>query len=113
MTRRARDVTHLSSKTGAVKPASVDLVLRVTPRAGRSLVAGQRDGVWQVRLAAAPVDGAANAALLELLSEVLDLPRRQITIVSGETGRHKRVRIDGLTMDDVEARLARAAARHM
>ncbi len=87
---------------------STDLVLRVTPRAGRSGIAGQRDGAWLVRLAAAPVEGAANTALVALLSDVLDIPRRQIAIVSGEKGRHKRVRIDGLAPEEVAARLARA-----
>ena len=72
------------------------LTVRVTPRAGRSAVAGVRDGILLVKLAAAPVDGAANDALVAFLADALDVPRRQVTIVSGETSRDKRVQIDGL-----------------
>lgn len=59
-------------------------------------------------MSAPPVDGAANEALLELLADALDLPRRAVTLVSGEHGRAKRVRIEGLTVDDVRARLGLA-----
>ena len=70
--------------------------VRVVPRAGRSGVAGVRDGALLVRLAAAPVDGAANAELIEILAKALDLPRRRIEIVSGDRSRSKRVRVIGL-----------------
>ena len=79
--------------------------VRVIPRAGRSEVAGIRNGAVLVRLAAAPVDGAANAELIELLSRVLDVPKRDITIISGEKSRSKRVRIAGLDRDAAIARL--------
>ena len=76
---------------------SGDLIdVRVVPRAGRSGVAGMRDGALLVRLAAAPVDGAANAELIEILARSLDLPRRRIEIVSGDRSRSKRVRVIGL-----------------
>ena len=51
-----------------------------------------------VRLAAPPVDNAANDALLELLSQVAGVPRRAIRIVSGAKSRLKRVAIDGVTL---------------
>ena len=56
-------------------------------------------------MSAPPVEGAANEALVEVLARALDLPRRAVTLVSGEHGRAKRVRIEGLTLDDVRARL--------
>lgn len=56
-------------------------------------------------MSAPPVEGAANEALLALVARALDLPRRAVTLVSGEHGRVKRVRIEGLTLDDVRARL--------
>ena len=56
-------------------------------------------------MSAPPVEGAANEALLELVARALDLPRRAVTLVSGEHGRAKRLRIEGLTLDDVRARL--------
>jgi uncharacterized protein (TIGR00251 family) len=70
--------------------------VRVIPRAGRSGVAGLRDGALLVRLAAAPVDGAANTELIAVLAHALHLPKRDITIVSGERSRSKRVRIAGM-----------------
>ena len=77
--------------------------MRVVPRAGRSGVAGTRDGALLVRLAAAPVDGAANAELIAILARALGLPKRRIEIVSGERSRSKRVRLIGL---DAQAALA-------
>jgi uncharacterized protein len=71
------------------------LDIRVIPRAGRSGIAGLRDGALLVRLAAAPVDGAANAELIDVLARALDVPKRAIEIVSGERSRAKRVRIAG------------------
>jgi uncharacterized protein (TIGR00251 family) len=73
----------------------VDLDVKVIPRAGRSGFTGLRDGALLVRLAAAPVDGAANDELIALLAKTLKVPRRDITIVTGERSRSKRVRIAG------------------
>lgn len=70
--------------------------IRVVPRAGRSGVAGLRDGALLVRLAAAPVDGAANAELIDVLARALHIPKRQVTIVGGERSRSKRVRVAGM-----------------
>ena len=83
----------------------MDLEIRVIPRAGRSEFAGLRDGAVLVRLAAAPVDGAANDELIALIARTLRLPRRDITIVSGERSRSKRVRVAGMDRDQVLARL--------
>ena len=82
------------------------LQVRVTPRAGRTAVTGMRGDVLLVRLAAAPVEGAANDALIALLSKVLDVPRRDLAIVSGERGRDKRVAVVGLTSDQLRHKLS-------
>jgi uncharacterized protein (TIGR00251 family) len=74
----------------------------VIPRSPRSRIDGMRGGAVVIRLAAPPVEGAANAALIALLSEALDLPRRNITIIAGDKSRDKRVRIEGI--DDATAR---------
>lgn len=71
--------------------------VRVIPRAGRSGVAGLRDGALLVRLAAAPVDGAANAELIAVLAGALHLPKRSIQIVSGDRSRAKRVSVAGMS----------------
>jgi uncharacterized protein len=79
--------------------------VRVSPRAGRTAIAGVRAAGLAVRLAAAPVDGAANDALIALLAEAFDRPRRDVTIVSGHTSRNKRVAIAGLTESQFAQRL--------
>ena len=81
-------------------PSGVDIDVRVVPRAGRSGLGGERDGRLVVRLAAPPVDGAANDALIELLATLCERPKRAVRIVSGERSRSKRVSIDGLTVAD-------------
>jgi len=77
----------------------------VIPRAGRSGFAGLRDGALLVRLAAAPVDGAANAELIALIAKTLRIPKRNVTIVSGERSRSKRVRIAGVDREQALAEL--------
>jgi len=78
----------------------------VTPRAGRSAIAGVRDDVLLVKLAAAPVDGAANDALVSVLGTAFDLPPRDIRIVSGHRSRSKRVLFAGADAGGLERRLA-------
>lgn len=76
-----------------------ELAVRVVPRASKAGVAGTRDGAILIRLGAAPVDGAANAELIETLARALGIPRRALTITAGATSRSKRVRVDGLSRD--------------
>jgi len=83
------------------------LVIRVIPRARKTELAGERDGALLVRLAAPPVEGAANDALVDFLASTLHVPRRRIRIVAGERSRHKRVAIDGMTGDEVRDILKR------
>jgi uncharacterized protein len=83
---------------------TLTLVVRVTPRAKHDVIKLQ-DGQLRVWLRAAPVDGAANAALIALLAERLNLPRRAITIIHGETARLKRLAIEGLSADGLRQRL--------
>jgi uncharacterized protein (TIGR00251 family) len=78
---------------------------RVIPRARRTEIAGRRGDAILVRLAAPPVDGAANDALVAFLSEMLGVPERRITIVRGATSRDKAVAIDGLTPAEIARRL--------
>jgi uncharacterized protein len=89
------------------RPAEATLDIRVIPRSPRTAVDGMRGSAILVRLAAPPVDGAANDALIAFLSAALDIPRRQITIVSGERSRDKRVRIAGIATDAAISQLLR------
>lgn len=86
------------------------LRIRVTPRSGREAVGEMRDGEIQVKLTAPPVDGAANKALLKLLSKRLGVPRSSLEITGGETARHKRVRVEGLSEDAALERLLGSGA---
>lgn len=83
----------------------VTFAVRVVPRAGRTGVAGVRNDALLVRLAAAPVDGAANDALVACLASLLERPRRDIAIVSGQTSRDKRIAVQGMTAEALRARL--------
>jgi uncharacterized protein (TIGR00251 family) len=85
---------------------SATLLVRVIPRSGRTALGGKRGEALLVRLAAAPVDGAANHALIKFLADLLDRPRRDVAIVAGEKSRDKQVRIAGLTRDQLTQRLA-------
>lgn len=75
------------------------------PRAREGRIAGVRDGALVVRLASPPVDGAANDELLSALASALGLPRRDVTLVRGESGRHKQIEVRGLSPEAVRARL--------
>ena len=79
--------------------------VRVIPRAKKTQLAGVREGAVLIRLAAPPVEGAANDALVDFLAVTLDLPRRNIRIISGEHTRHKRVAISAMSADAVHSRL--------
>jgi uncharacterized protein (TIGR00251 family) len=85
--------------------SGVRLRVHVQPRASRTEVAGLHGEALKIRLAAPPVDGAANEALIEFLSHQLDVPRRAVELLSGLTSRAKAVRIEGLTADEVRRRL--------
>ena len=94
------DITITESTSGA------QFFVRVTPRAGRSAVAGVRDGALLVRLAAPPVEGAANEALIAFVADLLDRPKRDVEIVAGEKSRNKRVRVAGARATDLHAQLS-------
>ncbi|PZU11801.1 DUF167 domain-containing protein [Sphingomonas sp.] len=84
----------------AEEGSGLRLAVRVTPKASRSAVAGiiaGTDGrsLLSVRIAAPPVDGAANAELIRILARQLGLRRSDVIIASGETGRVKLVRLTG------------------
>ena len=86
--------------------ATVRIDLRVTPRASKNAIDGVRDGRLAVKVTAPPVDAAANDAVVALLADVLEIPKRQIVIVIGATGRSKTVAVSGLAEADLRARLS-------
>jgi uncharacterized protein (TIGR00251 family) len=84
----------------------VNLELLVQPRASRTRVVGEHDGRLKLQLAAPPVDGEANAALVEFLARTLGVRKGEVTVLRGETGRRKTVRVAGVTAAQVETALA-------
>jgi hypothetical protein len=84
---------------------SVTLELLVAPRASRTRVVGEHDGRLKVQLAAPPVDGAANQALVAFLADALGVRQGEVTLLRGETGRRKSVRVTGVAAEVVVERL--------
>jgi uncharacterized protein (TIGR00251 family) len=84
--------------------------VRVTPRAGRTAFVGVREGRLQVRLAAAPIDGAANDALIRAIAATLGLAPRRVRVVIGERNRNKTIEISGCDAMTIRRRLTEAIA---
>ena len=92
----------------ATKDGRVTFGVRVQPRASKSGVAGELDGVLKIRLAAPPVEGRANEELIRLLAELFGAPRQRIAILSGQTSKNKVVSVSGISVDEAERILAKA-----
>lgn len=74
----------------------------VQPRASKNQFCGIHEGELKLRLTSPPVDGAANQCCCEFLAKQLKMPKSSVTIVSGETSRHKRLRIAGASLEQME-----------
>jgi uncharacterized protein (TIGR00251 family) len=81
------------------------LEVLVQPRASRTRVVGEHDGRIKIQLAAPPVDGEANAALLAFLAEALGVKKADVALLAGEAGRRKRVAVAGRTAEAAAAAL--------
>jgi uncharacterized protein (TIGR00251 family) len=73
--------------------------VRVVPRASRSEIVGEHDGAVRVRVAAPPVDGAANEELIRLLARKLGVSRRAISIIGGHSSKLKQLCVTGASPD--------------
>jgi uncharacterized protein len=87
------------------KPGGVHLRVHVKPRASRSRVVGLRAGALDVAVAAPPVEGEANAELCRTLGRYFGIVPSKIAVVSGAAGRRKVVRLCGVGVDEVRARI--------
>lgn len=87
-------------------PGGVELVVLVQPRASRTKVVGEHDGRLKIALAAPPVDGEANAALVEFLSDELGVRKADVSLLDGDTSRRKRLAVRGVTAADAATKLA-------
>ena len=86
-------------------PDGAVLTLRLIPRAAKNAIQGEHGDALKIRLCAPPVDGAANAALIEFLSDTLSLPRARIRLLSGHTSRTKRVLLAGLSASAIRTKI--------
>lgn len=85
---------------------AVTFAVRVQPRASKSALAGEVEGALKIRLAAPPVDGAANEELIAFLAKLLAVPRRHVSILSGATAKYKIIRVDGVNAAQFERAVA-------
>ncbi len=74
--------------------------VRVVPRASKSEIVGDLNGALKVRIASPPVDGAANAELIKVLSKKLNVAKNAVDIVGGQTSKQKQIRINGMSHAD-------------
>lgn len=81
------------------------LRLLIQPKSSKSEIVGPHDGALKVRIAAPPIEGRANEELVEFLSDLLKIPKRDVVIAKGDTGRRKTVEILGLTPEQIKAKL--------
>ena len=88
-----------TTKTGVILP------VRASPGSKRDCLAGEHAGALKVAVNAPPDKGKANEAIIALLSEVLQLPKSNITLISGATSRQKKFLIEGMDSDVLLERL--------
>lgn len=112
MAERRREDKNNGKASPSVRSKSSEqesfIVIRVVPRSSKIVITQEQANSFRIRLTAPPVDGAANAQLLKVLSERLALPARNIQLIAGETGRLKRLRILGLDVEEIARRLTKS-----
>jgi uncharacterized protein (TIGR00251 family) len=81
------------------------LAVRVQPRARRTEVVGEREGVIVVRVAAPPVDGKANAALCRFVARCAGVSKGSVSVARGEGARDKLLRVEGVDADALRSAL--------
>ena len=81
------------------KEGALIFTVRVVPRSSKSEIVGCHDGALKIRLAAPPVEGAANEELRKLLAQVFEVPKSAVEIVHGETSKTKQVRVVGASAE--------------
>lgn len=87
------------------EPSSAVIRVRVQPRASRDEIVGWREDTLRLRVSAPPLEGRANDAVVELIARTAGVARSAVSVVAGERGRDKLVRVTGLTPEALRARL--------
>lgn len=76
--------------------------VRVVPRAAKSEIVGEMDGALKIKIAAPPVDGAANAELIKILSKTFGVPKSEIEIVGGQTSKIKQIKVWNISSNKLQ-----------
>lgn len=84
----------------------VTIDVLVQPRASRTKIVGEHDGRLKIALAAPPVDGEANAALIAFVAERLGVKKSDVSLISGETSRRKRLAVRTMPLEEVAVKMA-------
>ena len=92
---------------------SVRLEVYIQPRASKTELAGMHAGVIKIRIAAPPVENAANRALIDFVAERLGIAKRSVRVVSGGASRRKVLEVDGVTAELVAATLGPGAGEKL
>lgn len=95
-----RAVIELQERNGGIV-----LLVKAQPGARRNGIVGTHAGALKVAVSAAPENGKATAAIVELLAEELDLPRSNIQLIAGATNRNKQFLIGGIELSELEKRI--------
>jgi len=91
--------TPLDDPADAIEdtPGGCLIQLKVIPRAPQTMIDGMRGGALLVKLSAPPVEGQANESLLRFIAHICDVPRRAVSLMSGEKSRHKVIHVNHVT----------------
>lgn len=84
-------------------PGGVRLEVKVQPRSSKNQIAGEQEGALKIKLTAPPVDGEANQALIAFLSACFKVPKKNISLLKGDSSRHKLLEIIGVEAKDIAA----------
>ncbi|MBI2412017.1 MAG: YggU family protein [Deltaproteobacteria bacterium] len=87
-------------------PKGVFIRVRLQPRSSKNAVEGVQENSLKIKLTAPPVEGEANRALIEFLSDILRIRKSALSIDSGTKSREKRVRVEGLAVKEIVERLS-------
>ena len=85
-------------------PSRIEIYIQ--PRASTTELAGTHDGLIKIRIAAPPVENAANIALIDFIAKRLGIAKRNVRVVSGMTSRRKILEITGVSAETISASLA-------
>lgn len=91
---------NLNEAAGGIR-----LEVKVQPRSAKNMVNGVQEGRLKLKITSPPVEGEANKMLIDYLSRLLALPKKNISIIKGDTSSHKLLEISGITREDLLSKL--------